>query len=101
MQVHSKIKFPVTLWLTEVPARTRMLYGYVSFIVPRSIPEFYTTLTNGSSISGIFTFFFTVFFSVLPLFGLNQMFLMQGLISCKHSDILVAINQLAEGHLFS
>lgn len=78
-----------------------MLHGYVSFIVPRSIPEFYTTPTNGSSISRIFTIFFTIFFSVLSLFGLNQMFLMQELISCKHSDILVVINQLAEGHLFS
>lgn len=84
VQGDGQIQFPVTLRLTEVPAERWMLHGYISFIVPRSIPEFYT---NGSSISGIFTFFFTVFFSVLPLFGFNQMFLMQELMSCKHSDI--------------
>lgn len=74
---------------------------YKLYSAQEHIPEFYTALTNGSSISGIFTFFCTIFLSVLPLFGLNQMFLMQELISCKHSDILVVINQLAEGHLFS
>lgn len=87
VQVDGQIQFPVILCLTEIPAERWMLHGYMSFTVSRSMPEFYTTLPNGSSISGIFTFFFTVFFSVLPLFGLNQMFLMQELMSCKHSDI--------------
>lgn len=94
------------LWYLEVDKRSLlkdiMLCDYLSSI-GNHIPELYTTLTNGSSITvWIFTFFFTIFFSAFPLFGLNQMFLMQELIPCKHSDILVVINQLkiylAESH---
>lgn len=71
---------------------------------PVSIPELPTTLTNGSSVMLLeyLRFSSQSSFSVFPLFGLNQMFLMQELISCKHSDISAVINQLkiylAEGH---
>lgn len=105
MQMNNQIQFLSTLRMTRGHYEKQNatwpfeLYGQLV-----SIPELHTILTNGSSVMLLEYLLFSSqsSFSAFPLFGLNQMFLMQELISCKHSDISAAINQLkiylAEGH---